>query len=125
MGNVYILLVSKTKIDDNIPQGQCVIDDFSVPYRLARNCLGGGLMLFVREDVPSNLLTIEEKPVESFYAELNLRNNKWVVNCSYNPHKTSIVTHLDITSESLDLFSSYYEKIMLLRDFNPNSGWAP
>ena len=125
MGNVYILLVSKTKIDGNIPQGQCVIDDFSAPYRLARNCLGGGLMLFVREDVPSNLLTIEEKPVESFYAELNLRNNKWLVNCSYNPHKNSVVTHLDIISESLDLFSSDYEKIILLGDFNPNSGWAP
>ena len=30
---------------------------------LIYNCLGGGLMLFVREDIPSNLLTIEEKPM--------------------------------------------------------------
>ena len=52
-------------------------------------------MLFLREDIPSNLLTIEEKPVESFYVELNLRNSKWLVNCSYNPHKNSIGNHLD------------------------------
>ena len=74
---------------------QFVIDGFSASYRLDRNCLGGGLMLFVREDIPSNLLTIEEKPIESFYVELNLRNSKWLVNCSYNPHKNSIGNHLD------------------------------
>ena len=80
-----MLLVSETKTEDSVPQGQFVIDDFSAPYRLDRNCLGGGL-LFLREDIPSNLLTIEEKTIESFYVDLNLRYNKWLVNCSYNPH---------------------------------------
>ena len=80
-----MLLASETKTEDSVPQGQFVTDDFSVPYRLDCNCLGGGL-LFVREDIPSNLLTIEEKTTESFYVDLNLRNNKWLVNCSYNPH---------------------------------------
>ena len=61
-GNVDILLLSETKTDDSFPQGQFVIDEFSAPYRLDRNCFGGGLMLFVKEDIPSNLLTIEEKP---------------------------------------------------------------
>ena len=75
-------------------------------------------MLFLREDIPSNLLTIEEKPVESFYVELNLRNSKWLVNCSYNPHKNSIGNHLNRISESVDLLPSDYEKIIFLRDFN-------
>ena len=104
------MLVSETKIDDSFPQGQFVIDGFNAPYRLHRNCLGGGLMLFVRDDILSNLLTIEEKPIESFYVELNLRNSKWLVNCSYNPHKK--------ISESLDLLSSDYEKMIFLGDFN-------
>ena len=38
-GNVDILLVWETKIDDSFPQGQFVIDGFSVPYRLDRNIL--------------------------------------------------------------------------------------
>ena len=117
-GNVDILLVSETKIDDSFPQGQFVIDGFSAPYRLDRNCLGGGLMLFVRDDIPSNLLTIEEKPIESFYVELNLRNSKWLVNCSYNPHKNRIGNHFDRISESLDRLSSHYDKMIFLRDFN-------
>ena len=112
------MLVSETKIDDSFPQGQFVTDGFSAPYRFDRNCLGGGLMLFVRDDIPSNLLTIEEKPTESFYVESNLRNSKWLVNCSYNPHKNSTGNHLDRISESLDLLSSDYEKMIFLGDFN-------
>ena len=107
----------ETKIN-SFPQSQFVVDGFSAPYRLDRNCLGGGLMLFVREDIPSNLLTIEEKPIESFYIELNLRNNKWLVNCSYNPHIRSTGNHLDKISDSLDLLSSGYEKMIFLGDFN-------
>ena len=59
-------------------------------------------MLFIREDIPSNLLTIEEKPIETFYIELNVRNSKWLVNCSYNPHKNRIGNHFDRISEFLD-----------------------
>ena len=112
------MLASETKIDDSFPQGQFVIDGFSAPYRLDRNYLGGGLMLFVRDDIPSNLLTIKEKPIESFYVELNLRNSKWLVKCSYNLHKNSIGNHLDRISESLDWLSSDYEKMIFLGDFN-------
>ena len=98
----------ETKTDDSSLQGQFFTDGFSAPYRLDRNCFSGGLRLFVREDIPCNLLTIEEKPVESFYAELNLRNSKWLVNWSYNPHKNSIGNGLDRVSESLNfLFSDY------------------
>ena len=117
-GNVDILLVLETKIDDSFPQGLFVVDSFSAPYRLDRNCLGGGLTLFVREDIPSDLLTIEEKSIESFYVELNLRKSRSFANCSYNHHKNSIGNHFDRIRESLDLLSSDYEKIIFLGDFN-------
>ena len=75
-------------------------------------------MLFVRKDVPSNLLVIEKKTIESFLFEINLRNSKWLINCSYNPHKNKIATHLDRLSKSLNIFSSNYEKFIILGDFN-------
>lgn len=56
--------------------------------------LGGGILLYVREHIPSNLLTVETKPIEGFSVELNLRNGKWLINCSYNPHKNMISNHL-------------------------------
>ena len=48
-------------------------------------------MLFVREDIPSKLVEAEAK---GSYIELNLRNGKWMLNCSSNPHKDNIGNHL-------------------------------
>ena len=86
-GNVDILMISETKMYDSFPVGQFFIEGFCTPYRLDRNSKGGGILLHVKEDIPSNLITVDISPIESFYVELNLRNNKWLINCSYNPHK--------------------------------------
>ena len=70
-------MVSETKIDNNFPVGNFVIDGFGTPYRLDHDSNGGGIMFYVREDIPSNLhATDEENHIESFYVELNLRNEK-------------------------------------------------
>ena len=112
------MLVSEKRIDDNFPIGNSLLDGFSTPYRLDRNSNGGGLMLLVREDIPSNLFKAKTKPIEGFYIELNLRNDKWLLNCSYNPHKNNIGNHLKALSDFLDSHSSTYEKILILGDFN-------
>ena len=88
--NIDVLLVSETKIDDSFPTRNFLIDGFSTPYILDRNSNGGGLMLFVKEDIPSNIVEAEAKQIEGFYIELNLLNDKWLLNCSYNPHKNNI-----------------------------------
>ena len=38
-------------------------------------------MLFVREHIPPNLLAMEEEPIESSFAEINLHKRKWLVIC--------------------------------------------
>ena len=116
-GNVDVLMISETKIDDSFPVGQFLIEGFCTPYRLDRNSKGGGILLYVMKDIPSNLITKDINPIE-IYVELNLRNNKWLINCSYNPHKSLIGNHTDAVSTTLDLHSSTYNKIILLEDFN-------
>ena len=51
---------SEKKLDDSFPKGQFLIKGFTEPYRLDRNSQGGGIMLFIREDIPSKLLPIEK-----------------------------------------------------------------
>ena len=51
-GNIDVLLVSETKIDDSFPIENFLIDGFSTPSILDRNSNGVGLMLYVREDIP-------------------------------------------------------------------------
>ena len=117
-GTIDVLKISETKTDDSFPIGQFLIEGFCTPYRLDRNSKGGGVLLYVREDIPSNLITVDINQIENFYVELNLRNNKWLINCSYNPHESLIGNHLDAVSKTLDVRSSTYDKIILLGDFN-------
>ena len=53
--NVDILLISETKIDSSFPTAQFKIEGYTT-YRLDRNSNGGGILLYVREDIPSTLL---------------------------------------------------------------------
>ena len=75
-------------------------------------------MLYVRVDIPANLLEVETKPIQGFYVEINLRNGKWLINCSYNPHKNMTGNHLRALSEKLDIYSTSYGNFIILGDFN-------
>ena len=66
MGNTDISIVSETKLDESFPIGQFIIEGFGVPYRVDRNGIGRGLMLFVRENIPSKLLSAENSPNRGF-----------------------------------------------------------
>ena len=119
-GNVDVLMVSETKIDDSFPIGNFLIHGFSSPYRLDRDSKGGcgGIMLYIREDIPSSLLVTDKEPIESLYVKQNLRNEKSLINCSYNPHKTMIKNHLATLSNFFVLHSSKYKKTLILGGFN-------
>ena len=116
--NIDILMISETKVDDSFPDGQFFLDGFGTPFRLDRNRNGGGFMLFVRNDIPANVVSTDDWPIESFYVELNFRNKKWLLNCSYNSKHSSIEPHLDSLSKSIDSLSSKYDNFILLGDFN-------
>ena len=75
-------------------------------------------MLFFREDIFAKLIGSEKLPVESFYLELNLRGQKWLKNCLYNPSKAFRGEHLKLLNKNLDLQSSKYECFVFVGDSN-------
>ena len=91
--NIDILMISETKIDASFPIGQFLLNGYSTPFRLDRNAHGGGILLYVREDIPSKVLLVEENLIEGFIVEINLTNNKkkWLLSCSYNPKKNFFI----------------------------------
>ena len=111
-------MISETKIDDSFPIANFLIDGFSQSYRINRKFSGGGIMLYVREDIPSNLLKVESLPTEGIYVELKLRSKNWLINFSYNPNRNTIGNHLEALSDFLDFHSSSYNNIIILGDFN-------
>ena len=56
--------------------------------------------------------------IEILFFELNLRNQKWLVCCSYNPHKSLIKEHLRVLTERIQFYSKDYENILLMGDYN-------
>ena len=89
-GCADILLICESKFDERFPMSQFKIEGINAPFRADCDNSRGGIMLHVREDTLAKLLTTEKLPIEGFYIELNLRNQKWLASCSYNPKKTSI-----------------------------------
>ena len=78
--NIDILMISETKVDDSFPDGQFFLDGFGTPFSIDRNRNGGGIMLFIRTDIPAKLVPTDDYPVESLY----FQKKKWLLNCSYN-----------------------------------------
>ena len=115
---VDTLMISETKLDDSFPLSQFKINGFNTPYRLDRDSHGGGILLFVREGIPSHLVLCEELPFEFFFIEFSIRNNKWLLCCCYNPNKNLIEKFLNQINIHLSLLLSSYENIIFMGDFN-------
>ena len=49
--NIDILVLTETKIDSGFPNAQFRIDGFSEPFRLDQNKFGGGVLIYIREDI--------------------------------------------------------------------------
>ena len=115
--NLDILLMSETKLGDSFPSAQFLLDGFSKPYRLDRCSNGGGILLYIRDDIPSRLLSISNK-TESIFAEINFSKKKWLICASYNHHKSNISHHLHHLDKGLDIYIGNYDNTLLLGDFN-------
>ena len=63
---------------------------YSKSCRFDRNSKGGGIILYVRQDITSKLINSSclDHDKEYFLVKLNLRNQKWPIICKYNPNKT-------------------------------------
>ena len=64
-------MISETKFDESFPVGRFLMDGYSVPYRFDRDGNGGGILLYIREDIPSKRLPINRN-IEGFF-----RGNKF------------------------------------------------
>ena len=99
------------------PLTQCLIEGFTT-YRLDRNGSGRGILVSIREDIPSKSIPTDFSNWEGFFPQLRLLKNKWVLCCSYYPHSNFIETHMDSIGKVIDSLSARYENFILIGDFN-------
>ena len=72
--NVDIFVISETKIDVSFPSNQFKIEGYYSPFRFNRNSLGGGVLIYVRDDIPCKELKNHKLPkdIEGIFIELTL-----------------------------------------------------
>ena len=116
--NIDLLLISETKLDDSFPTAQFQMKGFGVPYRYDRYGKGGGLLLYIREDIQSKLLVSKSKcNIETLSVSVNLRKRKWFLSCSYNPHQNLISNHLECLIRLIDEHSNSFDKFIFIGGF--------
>ena len=69
-GNFDVLMITETKLDDSFPTMQFNIEGYYT-FRLDRNEYGGGILLYVRDDIPSKFIPMKNSTIEGFFIELN------------------------------------------------------
>ena len=64
-------------------EGPFLMDGVTPLYRMDRNANGGGIALYVREDIPSRQIFFknDDNDTEHFFVEINLRKKKWLISC--------------------------------------------
>ena len=119
-GNIDVLVVIETKLDDSFPTAQFYIDGYSAPYRLDRNRHGGGILIYVREDISSKQLVKHnfKDDIEGIFLELNLNKYKLLVLGTYHPPNQDNQYYFNNISNSLDLYLREYGRFVLIGDFN-------
>ena len=87
-GNIDLFVITETKLGKSFPSGQFLLHGYSEPSRLDRNQFDGGLLVFIREDIPCSILNIKHLTIEALFIEINLRKKS---GC-YVAHTTLIKT---------------------------------
>ena len=119
-GNLDILILTETKLDETFPKNQFLMDGFCPPFRFDRNGHGGEVMMYVREDIPCKFLKKHStaENIEGIFLEINLRKSKWLHFGGCNPKKDNISNFLNQLGQTIDEYMAYYDNLLVVGNFN-------
>ena len=117
-GNIYILLITETKLDSIFPVNQFYLNGYNIPYRQDCKTNGGCILVYVRDDIRSRTIECENLPssFECLVIEISFILKKWPLICSYNPHRNSIKEHIRELSCCVDQHIQKYENMIFMGD---------
>jgi hypothetical protein len=117
-----VLAISESKLDDSIAESNYTIQGYNTETR-HRNRHGGGVILFIRNNIPySRNSKLENKSLEHIAADLMIDGKKYLINVVYRPPNESPDDHtvfLTSMRDTLNRVKKYraYTKI-ICGDFN-------
>ena len=123
-GNIDALCIAETKLCKSFSNHQFVrfvLVGYHLPYRLDITDKKGGLMVFVKSHIPSRRFNDFKIPsnIQIMPFEINLREEKWLVASIHNVPSQRNKYFLWYLTYLLQFYSTRYEKVIILGDFNP------
>ena len=118
--NIDILVITETKIDESFPLSQFLIDGYNRPFRMDRTSDGGGIIIYVRQDIPCKQLKTHNTigSMEGIFFEIRIRGKKWLLFGGYNPKKEKKSKFISYVVPILNYYIGNYDNILILGDFN-------
>ena len=118
-----ILFLAETKLDITFPPEQFSIDGFRAPpYRRDRNKYGGGIICFVRSDIPNrrryDIEDVFQVGVESLAIEITVRQEKWLFVGFYKPPRINDASLISSLENVITVFQHEFKSIYLMGDSN-------
>ena len=112
--NIDILILTEIKTDARFPNSQFIIHNS--PFRHDRNTFGGGVLIYIRDDVPCEELNEHKFPVdiEGIFIEINLESIFLLTN-------QMIFLFFENVGKAFDIYSQKYDKFLLCGGFNSES----
>ena len=103
---VDIVILTKSNLDDSFPTSQFIIDGFSMLYQQDRNRNRGSIMIYIRDNILSKLLTKHVFPdnIEGLFVELNFKKSKWLLMGAYHPPSQSDSYFFEHLDKALDIY---------------------
>ena len=119
-----VLFVTETKIDSSFTNDQFHIKDFKL-HRSDRNCHGGGILAYIRSDLPHrrrcDLEDLVCSPIESLVLEMYIRKEKRLFICMYSLNTKYKHICCDVLDSLLDTARfNAISNIHVLADLNIN-----
>ena len=119
LSDTNICLISETKLDDSFPDQQFHVNGYKM-FRKDRNKFGGGLILFVKENIPSKVLNTFRfsEECEIISIDFSISNKKWLLLGIYNAPSQTEALLVEQIKLALNTYSTTYKNFLLLGDFN-------
>ena len=89
-------------------------------FRKDRNKFGGGLILFVKENIPYKVVNTFHfsEECEIISLDFSISNKKWLLLSIYNPRSQNEASFVEQIKLTLNTYSTSYENFLLIGDFN-------
>ena len=116
---IDIFILSETKLDETSLISQFSMDGFSKTWRFDRNKHEEGVMVCIRDKVPSKVLEKHSclNNIKCLFIERNFRKRKWLLCVTYHSPSQNDEYYFNYLDRGLDTYRNY-ENVLLVGDFN-------